>query len=59
MLESPRLAMVGSETPHLSTRLRMAFTAWSTALSLSCLMASSFIERAKLSPLDERTNMSG
>src|SRR5436305_2200992 len=55
---SPRLAMVGSETPHLSTRLRMAFTAWSTALSLSCLTTSSFIVSSKVLPVTLRTYMS-
>src|SRR5437868_1744535 len=58
MEASPRLAMVGSETPHLSTRLRMAFTAWSTALSFSSLTASSFIERSNEPPDTLRTYMS-
>ena len=32
--------MSGSETPHLSTRLRMVFSACSTAFSLKFLMTS-------------------
>ena len=59
MLESPRLAMVGSETPHLSTRLRIALTAWSTALSLSCLTASSFIASSNEVGPVRRMYMSG
>ncbi len=58
MLASPCLAMVGSLTPHLSTRLRMALTAWSTALSLSCLTASSFIASSKKLPVTLRMYMS-